>query len=527
MKLRVFLVVAVAVVIAFTASGFGPGTARGQTSGPVVLTTQSSPYGSVLFTGDGKALYMLTNDTVGTAASPAKSSCTDKCAAAWPPLLAPGADGPFQAEGDVRAAGLGTIQRADGTFQVTYFGWPLYEFVADKAAGQTNGENVGNFNGLWHLLSASGRPNAGVATVTTESTATGTALSAPTAFNTFRSLYTLTTDPPNTSTCFGGCARFWPPLLTTAQPIAGTGTDASALGTARRPDGTLQVTYAGRPLYFFAPDVASGSKSGDSNGEDSVDAFNLGIWYLLTPGGVSEPGAAIIGAKSTDLGTVLTYSSAAAPVYAFSADRAGKSSCTGFCARIWTPVLTTGAPQASASSGVGQDALGTIQRADGTTQVTYHGQPLYTFSRDYTGNGGQGMMSFGGSFNLMLTSGTTSAAMPSTRAVVAVPQLVTSGTATSASFTVAFTSSAAGQGSVLFAPGATCSALVEVATRDALAGGTTHMVTVTGNDMPGTVGDNGIQPGTVYSYEVVTFSRSGQQVDNNAGKCYTVSIPRS
>jgi predicted lipoprotein with Yx(FWY)xxD motif len=525
MKLRAFL--AVAVVTTFMVAGYGAGTARGQTDGPVVVTTQSSPYGSVLFTGNGKALYMLTNDTVGTAASPAKSSCADKCAAAWPPLLTTGAGGPLQAEGDVRADGLGTIQRSDGTFQVTYFGWPLYTFIADKSAGQTNGENVGNFNGLWHLLSASGRPNAGVATVTTESTATGTALAAPTAFNTFRSLYTLTTDPTNTSTCSGGCARFWPPLLTTGQPSAGSGADAAALGTTRRPDGTLQVTYAGKPLYFFAPDLASGAKSGDANGEDNVDPFNLGIWYLLTPGGAAEPGAATIGSKVTDLGTILTYSSSSSPVYAFSADRAGKSSCMGLCSRIWTPVLTTGAPQATADSGVAQDALGTIQRADGTTQVTYHGQPLYTFSRDYTGIGGQGMLTFGGSFSLMQTSGSVSAQMPSTRPVIAVPQLVTSGTATSASFTVAFTSSVPGQGAVLFAPGATCSALVEVATQDAMNGGTTHMVTVTGNDMPGTVGDNGIQPGTVYSYEVVNFSQSGQQVNNNSGKCYTVSIPRS
>jgi hypothetical protein len=80
---------------------------------------------------------------------------------------------------------------------------------------------------------------------------------------------------------------------------------------------------------------------------------------------------------------------------------------------------------------------------------------------------------------------------------------------------------------IFFAPGTACSGLVEVATRDATAGSTSHMVTVTGNDMPGTVGDVGIQPGTTYSYEVLTVSASGSQVDDNKGKCYTVSIPAS
>jgi predicted lipoprotein with Yx(FWY)xxD motif len=513
-----------AVLTSFTA--WAPAHGQGGPSS-VAITTQASSVGPVLFTADGKALYMLTNDTVGTAGSPARSSCTGQCAGAWPPLLAPSADGPFDVSGAVQAAGLGTIQRADGTFQVTYFGWPLYNFVADKSPGQTNGENVGAFNGIWHLMSPSGRPNAGVATVNVESAPNGNVLSAPTAFNTFRSLYMLTTDPAKRTSCGAGCARFWPPLLTTAPPQAGNGVDATLLGTTSRPDGTLQVTYAGKPLYFYTADVAAGAKSGLINGEDIVDPFNLGVWYLVTPAGLPEPGAASLGSTTTALGTVLTYGAAANPVYAFSADRGGTSACTGFCARIWTPVLTDGAPQAASGSGVSQADLGTMARPDGTQQVTYHGRPLYTFSRDYTGTGGQGMLTFGGEFRLMQTSGAVSTTIPTTRSVLAVPELDTSGPGTAASFTVAFTSTAPGQGLVLFAQGAGCSGLVELGTRDASAGTTSHMVTVTGNDMPGTIGDNGIQPGTTYSYEVVTVSHSGSQVDDNKGKCYTVTVPGS
>jgi hypothetical protein len=49
-----------------------------------------------------------------------------------------------------------------------------------------------------------------------------------------------------------------------------------------------------------------------------------------------------------------------------------------------------------------------------------------------------------------------------------------------------------------------------------------------GNDLPGTVGDNGIVPGTTYWYETVaTAPSTGQQIDNNNGKCYSVTIPKS
>jgi hypothetical protein len=91
---------------------------------------------------------------------------------------------------------------------------------------------------------------------------------------------------------------------------------------------------------------------------------------------------------------------------------------------------------------------------------------------------------------------------------------------------ISFTSAAVGQGLVYFGP--SCNALVEVATRDTGAGTTSHTVFVTGNDLPGTVGNIGLSPGITYYYETVTVTSSGQQVDNNGGNCYafTVSSPR-
>jgi len=65
-----------------------------------------------------------------------------------------------------------------------------------------------------------------------------------------------------TSTCYGACATAWPPFLTTAKPLAGAGVTQSLLGTAKRKDGKLQVTYAGRPLYYHDLDVKPGTITG-------------------------------------------------------------------------------------------------------------------------------------------------------------------------------------------------------------------------------------------------------------------------
>jgi hypothetical protein len=53
------------------------------------------------------------------------------------------------------------------------------------------------------------------------------------------------------------------------------------------------------------------------------------------------------------------------------------------------------------------------------------------------------------------------------------------------------------------------------------------MIVVQGNDIPGTVGDNGLQAGVTYWYEMVTTTASGTEVDNNGGKCYSVTMPKT
>jgi hypothetical protein len=97
--------------------------------------------------------------------------------------------------------------------------------------------------------------------------------------------------------------------------------------------------------------------------------------------------------------------------------------------------------------------------------------------------------------------------------------------AATASFTVTFLSALPGQGEVYFGSGPGCMGLVEVATQDLHPGTTQHTVVVTGNDLPGSVGNNGIIPGVTYWFEVVTVTQVGVEVDDNNGHCYSVTVP--
>ncbi len=92
-------------------------------------------------------------------------------------------------------------------------------------------------------------------------------------------------------------------------------------------------------------------------------------------------------------------------------------------------------------------------------------------------------------------------------------------------FEVDFKSTVPGNGEVLFGSGPGCTGLVSVASQDFGASTIEHQVFVNGNDLAGTVGNIGITPGTTYSYEVVTNTANGPQVDNNGGACFTMPVP--
>jgi len=82
--------------------------------------------------------------------------------------------------------------------------------------------------------------------------------------------------------CYGACAAAWPPVLTKGSPVAGTRVRQALLGTTERRDGSTQVTYRGRPLYFYAHE-----------GKDVVECHDIflngGTWYAVQPDGDRAP----------------------------------------------------------------------------------------------------------------------------------------------------------------------------------------------------------------------------------------------
>ena len=110
-------------------------------------------------------------------------------------------------------------------------------------------------------------------------------------------LYLFEHDKGTKSACYGKCATFWPPLLTSAKATPGSGVKAALLGTTRRTDGTLQVTYHGHPLYLFLQDTKAGQTTGEN-----VDAFG-GEWYAVSPAGLKVEKKAAQAAPGTTTGS--------------------------------------------------------------------------------------------------------------------------------------------------------------------------------------------------------------------------------
>jgi len=92
-------------------------------------------------------------------------------------------------------------------------------------------------------------------------------------------LYDFVKDKGKTSVCYGACAALWPPLTTHGKPVAGPGVRASLLGTTKRKDGKLEVTYGGHPLYYFVADRKPGQTTGQG-----VNQFG-GPWWVISPAG--------------------------------------------------------------------------------------------------------------------------------------------------------------------------------------------------------------------------------------------------
>ena len=105
--------------------------------------------GAYLTDGSGRALYLLEGEPEG------QSTCYDACAEAWPPVLASQATAAPNASG-VQASLIGTMQRRDGSTQLTYGGKALYYYRADQGPGEAKGQDVTDQWGEWYLVKPTG-----------------------------------------------------------------------------------------------------------------------------------------------------------------------------------------------------------------------------------------------------------------------------------------------------------------------------------------------------------------------------------
>jgi len=93
-----------------------------------------------------------------------------------------------------------------------------------------------------------------------------------------QAVYLFDAEQTSRSECYGDCARAWPPVLTKGRPVAGKGVRRRLLGTTRRRGGRRQVTYDGRPLYYYVDDAPG-----------RVLCHNVlefgGLWLVVQPDG--------------------------------------------------------------------------------------------------------------------------------------------------------------------------------------------------------------------------------------------------
>ena len=235
-----------------------PATASG-----VTITTKSTPLGLIVTDGRGRTAYLFTRDTTK------HSNCTSSCARTWPRVISSTVP---HAAGGIAQSKLSETS----AHQVTYNGHPLYFYVGDKAPSQTNGQSRSSFNGHWWVVSPPGNAGTGT-TLHLADTSLGSIVVGPKG----HTLYMLSADSFNHSTCYASCAQNWPPLITTGKPHVASGLNPSLLATALRSGGSRQVTYNGHPLYYFTGDTAAGQ----TNGEGAF-AFN-GYWYAVNSAGSS------------------------------------------------------------------------------------------------------------------------------------------------------------------------------------------------------------------------------------------------
>jgi predicted lipoprotein with Yx(FWY)xxD motif len=181
----------------------------------------------------------------------------------------------------------------------------------------------------------------------------------------------------------------WPAFTSGGAPIAGKGVNDSLLGVVHRKGLGNQVTYGGHPLYLFDPSSGPFTPQGEGYVETVAPLAPWhGYWWLVSSkNGEPAPGVATLKVGTLPDGTKVLAAKEdaniypmAVTVYSFSGDRPGVSECGDNCSLTWVPLLSSKAPHVVGD--ISASDVGLIRRADGTSQVTYEGKPLYLYSRE-------------------------------------------------------------------------------------------------------------------------------------------------
>jgi predicted lipoprotein with Yx(FWY)xxD motif len=249
---RAFGALALAGSLALAAAATLPLTSLAQDGELVVVGTSSDDLGTYLVGPDGRTLYYFTRDV-----TPGVSVCTGGCLEAWPPLLVD--EGQSLVAGDGVTGTLSAAPQADGSMQATYRGRPLYYWQGDTEAGQATGQAV---NDVWFVASVDGSmpANPPALTLGTSTTDLGTFLTGKDGLT----IYYFAADTiPGVSVCEGDCLAAWPPVTVPPGNSVAAGEGVSGvIGLISGTDGSTQVTYDGRPLYYWQGDTEAGQTTG-------------------------------------------------------------------------------------------------------------------------------------------------------------------------------------------------------------------------------------------------------------------------
>ncbi|MFD4832364.1 SCO0930 family lipoprotein [Streptomyces uncialis] len=200
-----------------------------------------------------------------------------------------------------------------------------------------------------------------------------------------RTLYRFDNDAarPSNSTCDGGCAQMWPPVLAMGTRAA-RGMDPSLLGEVTRTDGSQQLTLDGWPLYRFAEDTAPGRAKGQGVG---------GTWFAAAPDGTKagapapapvEPLPALSTRDDAKLGEIVRDAEGRT-LYRFTKDRASpkKPACADSCLKKWKPAKMLERAALKNAKDIDPKLIIPYRRPDdGGVQLTIDGWPLYWFTGD-------------------------------------------------------------------------------------------------------------------------------------------------